>query len=75
MAAVFQEKCGGKTASPVCAEVDGDVRLIGLVTVGSANGLVASDILCLVSSIKEEEGWRANLAAVRRVRASVVGSS
>ena len=42
-----------------------------VVTMGSAIGLVASEILtCLVSDV-ETEGWRFDLAAVRRVKASV----
>ena len=42
----------------------------GLVTLGSTNRLVASDILRLVSDV-EEEGWRADLAAVGRARPCV----
>ena len=44
---------------------DGSQDAISALTVS-----VASDFLCLASDV-EEEGWRADLAAVRRVRASV----
>ena len=74
-AAAFQANWG-KTEAPTCclARSDSAIRwfTMGLVvTMGSAIRLVASEILtCLISDV-ETEGWRVDLAAVRRVKASV----
>ena len=45
------------------------LAIMGLVSRGSCVRSVASDVRCLADA--EEDGWRADLAAVKRVRASM----
>ena len=47
------------------------LAIMGLVSRGSCVRSVASDVRCLTGDAEEEDGWRADLAAVKRVRASM----
>ena len=47
------------------------LAIMGLVSRGSIVQSVASDVRCLTGDAEEEDGWRADLAAVKRVRASM----
>ena len=47
------------------------LAIMGLVSKGSIVQSVASDVRCLTGDAEEEDGWRADLAAVKRVRASM----
>ena len=49
--------------------VTSGLAIMGLVSRGSCVRSVASDVRCLADA--EEDGWRADLAAVKRVRASM----
>ena len=45
--------------------------IMGLVSRDSCVRSVASDVRCLTGDAEEEDGWRADLAAVKTVRASM----